>query len=78
LADRGSAIARSYSVKVTGEQVAAIRRLRSGGDEIAAIARTTGLSRPTIDRILGAECQGSILSGDGRAARGIACAKRPM
>ena len=30
------------------EQVEAIRRLRSEGGEIAAIARATGLTRPTI------------------------------
>jgi DNA invertase Pin-like site-specific DNA recombinase len=34
--------ARGRRIKVTGEQVAAIRRLRSEGGEIAAIARATG------------------------------------
>ena len=52
---------RGRRIKVTGEQVAAIRRLRSEGGAIAAIARATGLSRPTIYRILGEECQGSSL-----------------
>jgi DNA invertase Pin-like site-specific DNA recombinase len=69
---------RGRRIKVTGEQVAAIRRLRSEGGEIAAIARATGLSRPTIYRILGEECQGSSLPGDGGSARGIACVTRPM
>jgi DNA invertase Pin-like site-specific DNA recombinase len=69
---------RGRRIKVTGEQVAAIRRLRSDREEIAAIARATGLSRPTFYRILGEECQGSILPGDGGPARGIACVTRPM
>ena len=69
--------ARGRRIKVTGEQVAAIRRLRSEG-EIAAIARATGLSRPTIYRILGEECQGSSLPSDGGPARDIACVTTPM
>ena len=69
---------RGRRIKVTVEQVEAIRRLRSEGGEIAAIARATGLSRPTIYRILGEECQGSSLPGDGGPARGIACVTRPM
>ena len=67
--------ARGRRIKVTGEQVAAIRRLRSEG---GSIARATGLSRPTIDRILGEECQGSSLTGDRGPGRGIACVTRPM
>jgi DNA invertase Pin-like site-specific DNA recombinase len=70
--------ARGRRIKVTIEQVEAIRRLRLEGGEIAAIARATGLSRPTIYRILGEECQGSILPGNGGPARGIACVTRPM
>jgi DNA invertase Pin-like site-specific DNA recombinase len=70
--------ARGKRIKETGEQVAAIRRLRSEGGEIAAIARATGLSRPTIYRILGEECHGSSLPSDGGPARGIACVTRPM
>lgn len=70
--------ARGRRIKVTGEQVAAIRRLRSEGGEIAAIARATGRSRPTIYRIPGEECQGSSLPNDGGPARGIACVTRPM
>ena len=60
------------------QQVAAIRLLRSEGGSIAAIERATGLSRPTIYRILDEECQGSSLAGDGGPARGIACVTRPM
>jgi DNA invertase Pin-like site-specific DNA recombinase len=63
---------------VTVEQVEAIRRLRSEGGEIAAIARATGLSRPTIYRILDEECQGSSVPGDGGPASGIACVTRQM
>jgi DNA invertase Pin-like site-specific DNA recombinase len=70
--------ARGRRIKVTVEQVAAIRRLRSEGEDIAAIARATGLSRPTIYRILAEECQGSSLLGDGQPARDIACGTRPM
>ena len=43
---------RGRRIKVTVEQTVSIRRLRSEGQEIAAIARGTGLSRPTIYRIL--------------------------
>jgi DNA invertase Pin-like site-specific DNA recombinase len=51
--------ARGRRIKVTAEQVASIRRLRAEGQEIAAIARGTGLSRPTVDRILGEGCKAS-------------------
>ena len=40
-------------VKVTKEQEAAIKQLRFQGAKIAAIARTTGLSRPTVYSVLG-------------------------
>ena len=70
--------ARGRRIKVTGEQVAAIRRRKSEGGEIAGIARATGLSRPTIYRILGEEREGSSLPGDGGPARGIACIPRSM
>ena len=43
---------RGRRIKVTVEQTISIRCLRSEGQEIAAIARGTGLSRPTIYRIL--------------------------
>jgi len=39
-------------LSVTREQVATIRRLRKDGEGISAIARATGLSRPTIYRLL--------------------------
>jgi DNA invertase Pin-like site-specific DNA recombinase len=39
-------------VKVTAEQEAAIGRLRSEGAAVAAIARATGLSRPTVYDVL--------------------------
>jgi DNA-binding IclR family transcriptional regulator len=34
------------------EQVAIVKRLNSDGEKIAVIARTVGLSRPTIYRLL--------------------------
>jgi DNA invertase Pin-like site-specific DNA recombinase len=40
-------------LKVTVEQEATIRRLKADGEGVTAIARTTGLSRPTIYRVLG-------------------------
>jgi DNA invertase Pin-like site-specific DNA recombinase len=40
-------------IKVTVEQEQAIRRLKGEGEGVAAIARTTGLSRPTVYSILG-------------------------
>lgn len=39
-------------VKVTREQAANIRRLKSEGQRIASIARATGLSRPTVYSVL--------------------------
>jgi DNA invertase Pin-like site-specific DNA recombinase len=39
-------------LKVTSEQEVTIRRLRSEGAKVAAIGRATGLSRPTIYRVL--------------------------
>ena len=39
-------------IKVTEEQVATIERLRVEGEKITAIARATGLTRPTIYAIL--------------------------
>ena len=46
-------------LKVTAEQVQAIRRLKDEGQKIAAIARATGLSRPTIYSVLGSAAQRS-------------------
>jgi DNA invertase Pin-like site-specific DNA recombinase len=39
-------------IKVTTEQVQNIRRLKDEGQKVAAIARATGLSRPTIYNVL--------------------------
>jgi DNA invertase Pin-like site-specific DNA recombinase len=44
-------------LKVTAEQVQAIRRLKDEGQKVAAIARATGLSRPTIYSVLGSAAQ---------------------
>jgi DNA invertase Pin-like site-specific DNA recombinase len=38
--------------KVTDDQVAAIREMKAAGKKVAQIARVTGLSRPTIYRVL--------------------------
>ena len=40
-------------IKVTDLQVRTIRELKTAGEPIAAIARTVGLSRPTIYNVLG-------------------------
>ena len=42
-------------LKVTDEQVAIIKRLKSEGQGVSAIARTTGLSRPTIYTVINEE-----------------------
>jgi DNA invertase Pin-like site-specific DNA recombinase len=39
--------------KVSDEQVTAINEMKTAGKKIAAIAKVTGLSRPTIYRVLG-------------------------
>ena len=39
-------------IKVTQEQVASVQRMHLEGARVAAIARATGLSRPTIYRLL--------------------------
>ena len=41
-------------LKVTAEQVYSIRGLKEQGQKVAAIARATGLSRPTIYSVLDA------------------------
>ena len=45
-------------LKVTGEQVATIRRMLEDGDSKAAMCRATGLSRPTVYSVL-SEISGS-------------------
>lgn len=39
-------------IKVTPEQEQAIRRMKAEGEKVAAIARATGLSRPTVYSVL--------------------------
>jgi DNA invertase Pin-like site-specific DNA recombinase len=39
-------------ISVTREQLASVRRMKADGAKIAAIARATGLSRPTVYRLL--------------------------
>ena len=68
--------ARGRRIKVTAEQIASIRRLRSEGQEIAAIARGTGLSRPTIYRILAEKCNVSIGLSDLTSACKLDSSKR--
>lgn len=43
---------RGWRWKVTDDQVAAIHEMRSAGKAISQIARVTGLSRPTVYRVL--------------------------
>ena len=45
--------ARGRRIKVTDEQVTMIKRMKSEGTKIAAIARATSLSRPTVYALLG-------------------------
>lgn len=44
--------AKGWRWKVTDDQVTAIREMKTAGKKIARIARVTGLSRPTIYRVL--------------------------
>lgn len=44
--------AKGRLLNVTAEQLAAVKRLHKEGEKIARIARTVGLSRPTIYRLL--------------------------
>ena len=39
-------------IKVTPEQIETIKRLRREGEKVAAIARATGVTRPTIYLVL--------------------------
>ena len=54
-------------LKVTAEQEAIVRRLEGEGAGVSEMARTTGLSRPTIYRVLGSEA--SSRPGPARRAR---------
>jgi DNA invertase Pin-like site-specific DNA recombinase len=49
-------------VKVTAEQVRTILRLKREGERIVAIARTTGLSRPTVYSVLASDVYAPRLS----------------
>ena len=60
-------------IRATVEQIAVIRPLRSEGGEIAAIARATGLSRPTIYRILAEDGNASSGFSDGGSVGRVVC-----
>src|SRR5262249_26208450 len=51
--------AKGRRLKVTLEQEDAVHRMRRAGQGISAIARPTGLSRPTIYRVLDAGAAGA-------------------
>lgn len=51
-------------LKVTDEQARVIVRLRKGNEPIAAIARATGLSRPTVYSVLRASADKTIASSN--------------
>jgi DNA invertase Pin-like site-specific DNA recombinase len=51
-------------LKVTAEQESTIRRKRDEGEGVTAIARATGLSRPTIYRVLRTEAGSGIRPGN--------------
>jgi len=57
-------------LKVTAEQEAIVRRLDGEGAGVSAMARTTGLSRPTIYRVLGSEASSRPERGSRRARKG--------
>jgi transcriptional regulator of acetoin/glycerol metabolism len=69
---------RGRRIRATVEQIAVIRRLRSEGGEIAAIARATGLSRPTIYRILAEDCNASSGFSDGESVGRVVCGTGPV
>lgn len=50
----GRPIGISTPIKVTPEQTEQVKRLKADGTKVAAIARATGLSRPTVYKILSA------------------------
>ena len=69
---------RGRRIRATVEKFAVIRRLRSEGGEIAAIARAAGLSRPTTYRILGEDCNGSSGFSDGGPVGRVDCGTGPV
>jgi DNA invertase Pin-like site-specific DNA recombinase len=48
----GRPTGRGKRLKVTTEQESAVRRLKAEGESVSAIARATGLSRPTVYAVL--------------------------
>ena len=62
--------AKGRRLKVTAEQEVMIRRLEGEGVGVSAMARTTGLSRPTIYRVLGSEATARPERGARRARKG--------
>jgi DNA invertase Pin-like site-specific DNA recombinase len=61
--------AKGRRLKVTTEQEAMVRRLKGEGVGVSAIARATGLSRPTIYRVLGQEAAPPAVRGGSRRTR---------
>jgi hypothetical protein len=53
LGRKPSADGKGPRIKVTVEQEAIVKRLKDEGQGVSAIARTTGLSRPTVYSIIG-------------------------
>ena len=53
LGRKPSADGKGPRIKVTAEQEAIVKRLKKEGQGVSAIARTTGLSRPTVYSIIG-------------------------
>lgn len=53
LGRKPSADGKGPRIKVTTEQEAIVKRLKHEGQGVSAIARTTGLSRPTVYSIIG-------------------------
>src|SRR5215212_5796952 len=55
-------------LKVTAEQESAVHRMKGSGEGVSAIARATGLSRPTIYRVLG-EAGATSAQGTGASSK---------
>jgi DNA invertase Pin-like site-specific DNA recombinase len=69
---------RGRRIMVTSEQIAAIRRMRLEGQDVAAMARGTGLSRPTVYRILGELCNTATSWRDAIGAPNVASGDTPV
>jgi DNA invertase Pin-like site-specific DNA recombinase len=63
---------RGRRIRAAAQQIAVLLRLRSAGG-VARIARATGLSRPTIYRILSENCNASSRSRDGKPIGEMVC-----